>query len=92
MQNVSLEADKSKLNETIASQTKTISNLQNQITQLEADIDKLKSAFQQNSTNVAMWKQQLQSYQQSNEQLSGKITELMDMHDKMGEVLRRETE
>lgn len=90
LQNVTLEAEKSSLNETIASQTKTISGLNTIIKQLEADIDKLKAAFQQNASNVSIWKQQLQTYQEVNEQLSRKTTELAELYERFGEILRRD--
>lgn len=86
---MTLEADKAKLNETIASQTKTISSLQNQVQTLEADIDKLKVAFQQNASNVSIWKQQLQTYQDVNDQLSAKMNELSELYEKFGEILKR---
>lgn len=90
LQNLTMDADRNGLNETIASQSKTISGLQNQIKQLEADIDKLKSAFQQNASNVTIWKQQLATYQEVNDQLSGKLTELANLYDKFGEILKRD--
>lgn len=90
LQNLSLDADRSTLNETIASQSKTISGLQNQIKQLEGDVDKLKSAFQQNTSSVNIWKQQLQTYQEVNESLTNKITEISELYDKIGDVLRRD--
>lgn len=87
--NVSVEAEKSSLHETIASQSKTISGLQSQVQQLESDIDRLKSAFQQNSANVGMWKQQLQTYQEVNDQLTNKMAELTDLYDKFGDILKQ---
>ena len=92
LQSVSHEADKAKLGETIASQAKSISTQQNQIQQLETDIDKLKAAFQQNANNVALWKQQLQAYQEVNDQLTEKMSELTDLYDKFGVILKREEE
>lgn len=85
---VEAEADKSALNETIASQSKTISGLQSQVKQLESDIDRLKTAFHQNSSNVNSWKQQLQTYQDLNEQLTSKMEELQSLYDKFGDVLK----
>jgi predicted nucleic acid-binding Zn-ribbon protein len=90
LQNVTLEADRSSLNETIASQLKTISSQQSQIKQLEESIDKLKVAFQQNASNVSIWKQQLQSYQEVNEQLSRKMTEMAELYEKFGDILKRD--
>eukprot|EP00158_Paraphelidium_tribonemae_P005047 Partr_v1_DN27131_c0_g1_i4_m15454 len=89
LQNLTLDGDRNMLNETIASQAKTISGLQNQIKQLETDIDKLKTAFQQNASNVNIWKQQLQTYQQVNDQLTTRLSELTDLYDKFGDILKR---
>ena len=90
MQNMNLETEKGGLHADIASHLKTVSGLQNQIKQLESDLDKLKNAFQQNTANVQMWKQQLQSYQEMNEALTVKLTTISELHEKLGEVLRQE--
>ncbi len=84
-----MEADRTALNETIASQSKTISSLQSQVQQLESDIDRLKTAFQQNTANINVWKQQLQSYQETNEVLSNKLGALSALYDQMGEVMKQ---
>ena len=89
MLNMTLEADKTALHETIASQTKTISGLQMQIQQMESDVDRLKTAFSQSSTNVNIWKDQLQSYQNINTMLTNKITELSGLHEQFGEILKQ---
>ena len=90
LQNLTTENEKIALNETIASQSKTISGLNSQVRQLEEDIDKLKISFQQNASNVAIWKQQLQTFQEVNGQLSDKMSELENLYDKFGEILKHE--
>ena len=89
MQNMSLEAEKTVLHETIASQTKTISGLHTQIKSMESDVDRLKTAFSQSSTNVNIWKDQLQSYQNVNDLLTNKIAELSSLHEQFGDILRQ---
>lgn len=63
--------------------------MKSHITQLEQDLDKFRASFQQNSTNAAVWKQQLADYQQANEQMTQKMAEFELMYEKFGDILSK---
>ena len=89
LSSISTEAERAKLAETTASQAKTIATQQATIKQLESDLEKVKSEYQQNNANVAVWKQQLGTYQEVNDSLSAKMTELAELYEKFGDILKR---
>ncbi len=46
-------------------------------------------AYQRNKADTNEWKQQLQSYQETNEVLSNKLGALSALYDQMGEVMKQ---
>ena len=88
-ENARLEAEEPAANRTISDLTAQISALEQKIQTLETQISRLKSAFQQNANNVALWKQQLASYQKINDDLVAKLGELNSLYTKFGKVLSK---